>query len=170
MFHKVFRGCATVLGLNNLSLNNSLLSFVPYKTVCLVTLTMAKRESELHALSAKDDCLRFNKDGSGTLQPFPGFVAKSRYCSLLMVVSWQLSLHSRLLAPCVQYVHYRFTSNIRRRFIWALIHLFIPLRNWRQKTSPQRISIFQTFKLAEDYPAHECHLVRLQGPRIIARQ
>ena len=49
-----------------------------YKTVYLITLATVKRVSELHALSANDDCLRFNQDGSVMLQTLPGFVAKNR--------------------------------------------------------------------------------------------
>lgn len=54
------------------------LNFVTYTTIFLVTLATAKRVSELHALSARDDCLRFNQDGSVTLQTLPGFVAKNK--------------------------------------------------------------------------------------------
>jgi hypothetical protein len=57
-------------------LHNARLCRVTYKTGFRITLATAKRVSELHALSANIDCLRFNQDGSVTLQTLPGFVAR----------------------------------------------------------------------------------------------
>ena len=48
------------------------------KTVFLVTLATAARVSEIHALSASAECLRFIDNGSVSLLTSPGFIAKNR--------------------------------------------------------------------------------------------
>jgi hypothetical protein len=49
---------------------------VTLKTAFLLTLALAGHMSEIHALSAREDCMRFNQDGSVSLLTFPGFLAK----------------------------------------------------------------------------------------------
>nr|KAG5708402.1 hypothetical protein BaRGS_026129 [Batillaria attramentaria] len=48
------------------------------KTIFLVTLATCARISEIHALSARPDCLRWNDDGSLSLLTCPGFISKNR--------------------------------------------------------------------------------------------
>ena len=57
--------------------NSASLAALTYKCVFLITLATALRVGEVHALSARQDCLRRNIDGSITLLTFPGFVAKT---------------------------------------------------------------------------------------------
>jgi hypothetical protein len=59
-------------------LEQAALDRLTVKTVFLVTLATAARVSEIHALSALPDCLRFNEDGSVSLMTCPGFIAKNR--------------------------------------------------------------------------------------------
>jgi hypothetical protein len=59
-------------------LEQAFLKHLTWKTVFLVTLATAGRVSEVHALSARSDCLRFNQDGSVSLLTTPGFLAKNR--------------------------------------------------------------------------------------------
>ena len=54
-----------------------------WKTVFLLTLALAKRKSEIHALSVGDRFLRFNSDGSVSLCFQPGFLAKNQLPSVM---------------------------------------------------------------------------------------
>jgi hypothetical protein len=58
-------------------LDSATLENLTLKTVFLVTLALAGRVSEIHALSARKDCMRFNQDESVSLLSFPGFLAKN---------------------------------------------------------------------------------------------
>jgi hypothetical protein len=58
-------------------LDSATLENLTLKTVFLVTLALAGRVSEIHALSARKDCRRFNQDESVSLLSFPGFLAKN---------------------------------------------------------------------------------------------
>jgi hypothetical protein len=59
-------------------LEQASLKHLTWKTVFLVTLATAGRVSEVHALSARWDCLGFNQDGSVSVLTTPGFLAKNR--------------------------------------------------------------------------------------------
>ena len=48
------------------------------KAAFLVTMATAGRVSEIHAMSSRPDCLRFNEDGSCTLTLDPTFLAKNQ--------------------------------------------------------------------------------------------
>eukprot|EP00745_Piridium_sociabile_P016943 TRINITY_DN25299_c0_g1_i2.p1 TRINITY_DN25299_c0_g1~~TRINITY_DN25299_c0_g1_i2.p1 ORF type:complete len:407 (+),score=9.35 TRINITY_DN25299_c0_g1_i2:130-1221(+) len=123
-------------------------TFVPYqsalladstkKTVFLIGLASAYRVSELHALSAHRHCCRFDQDGTVTLLPFPGFVAKNkrpgvttkplRLTPLLSNVEWcpVTALHRYL----------EVTEGCRA----GRMQLFLPLKTSTQKTTPQLLS------------------------------
>mgnify|MGYP003411280990 len=62
------------------------------KTVFLVTLATAARVSEIHALSASAECLRFIDNGSVSLLTSPGFFAR------IDSQSW-----AARLIPCLPY-------------------------------------------------------------------
>ena len=60
-------------------MNEATLEYVTKKTVFLVALGSGRRRSEIHAMSADKDCLRFAADKSKvTLLTSPGFLAKNQ--------------------------------------------------------------------------------------------
>lgn len=59
-------------------LHETSLRWLTLKTCFLISLAVAGRISEIHALSRAPECLRFNQDGSLTLTTKPEFVAKNR--------------------------------------------------------------------------------------------
>ena len=59
-------------------LHETSLRWLTLKTCFLISLAVAGRISEIHALSRAPECLRFNQDGSLMLTTKPEFVAKNR--------------------------------------------------------------------------------------------
>lgn len=58
-------------------LDSATLESLTLKTAFLITLALAGRVSEIHALSARHECMRFNQDGTVSLLSFPGLLAKN---------------------------------------------------------------------------------------------
>ena len=141
-----------------------------YKTVFLVTLATAKTVSEIHALSARHDCLRLNQDGSVTLrlQTFPGFVTKNkRPTDGNQRVTIQPLDQPNMLCPVRALKIYLQRTREKR---WTSDPLFLSIRHLRGKTSSQLISIWikATIALAyklEKRAAHGCRPEGSFGPQ-----
>jgi hypothetical protein len=69
-----------------------------HKSVLLLGLASGARVSELHALSTREDCLHFSPDGSVTILPFPGFVAKLQSAGHQQI-SLRPLISNRVLCP-----------------------------------------------------------------------
>lgn len=121
-------------------------SFVPVETATedalrdkalfLLALATAARVSELHALSASPDCMRWDDDGSVVLITCPGFIAKNRLPSwgaqsftLRPLLSCPATCPVRALDAYLRRTHARRTEQDP---------LFLP--KGRKKTSPQTVS------------------------------
>jgi hypothetical protein len=117
------------------------------KTVFLITLATAGRVSEIHALSARSDCLRFDQDGSVCLTTFPGFIAKNK---LPQSGPQQYTVHplqDSVLCPVRALSVYLQRTESSRKEIDSL---FIP---WRKAvvTSPQLISSWIRMTIQDAY-------------------
>jgi hypothetical protein len=119
------------------------------KTLFLVTLALAGRISEIHALSARPECLRINQDGSISLLTFPGFVAKNR---LHEAGSQQYTLSpldgGGVYCPVRALQIYLHRTRNKRR---TADPLFLPLS--RAKTTPQLLSSWIRSLIQDAYKA-----------------
>jgi integrase len=123
------------------------------KTVFLIALATAGRVSELHALSARDDCLRFNQDGSVSMLTFPGFVAKNRLPEVGSQQHTLKPLGEEVFCPVRALDCYiRRTKNKRK----PDDPLFLPLKSGA-KTSPQLISSWIKSLIQEAYQTAADH-------------
>ena len=99
-----------------------------------VTLATALRVNEVHALSARQDCLRRNIDGSITLLTFPGFVAKNKLPS---ADAQRVTLHPLLDCPTLCPVRVLEDYLARTKTLRSdNSQLFLSLRNPRTGSSP----------------------------------
>lgn len=118
------------------------------KTVFLISLATAARVSEIHALSASKDCLRWNLDGSVSVLTAPGFISKNR---LPEMGNQSFNLkplnNDRNLCPVRALKEYcKQTEDIRE----PSDHLFLSGKK-NKKTSPQFISNIVKSVIKEAY-------------------
>lgn len=127
------------------------------KTVFLITLATAGRVSEIQALSARRDCLRFNQNGSVSMLTFPGFVAKNRLPEVGSQRYTLRPLEEEVFCPVRALSCYLDRTKDRRK---PDDPLFLPLHG-SARTSPQLISswikslIERAYEAAADRHRHE---------------
>jgi hypothetical protein len=105
--------------------------------------------SEIHALSAREDCMRFNQDGSVSLLTFPGFLAKNalpEHGNQQFVLE---PLDNSFLCP-VRALKIYLQHTKKERSTQA--PLFLPFRG-HAKSSPQLISSWIKSAIVQAYKA-----------------
>lgn len=127
--------------------------YLTMKTVFLTTLATAGRVSEIHALSARPECLRFNQDGSVCLTTFPGFIAKNRLPQSGPQQYTIQPLQDEVFCPVrALSIYLKHTESSRKDHD----SLFIPLRK-TTATSPQLISSWIKTTIQDAYKEAEQH-------------
>ena len=115
-------------------LQNMSLMDLARKTMFLIALATAFRVSELHALSRSPTCLRWNQDGSVTLQTFLGFVVKNKRASCAGQRVQPLTDNPKLSLVTYWRGFLHFTADT------SSDQLFQPFRAGTNKTTPQLIA------------------------------
>ena len=117
------------------------------KTTFLLLLATASRVSELHALSASEDCLRWNQDGSVSLLPNPAFLAKNRLPQVAPQPMLVQPFAQPLLCPVRMLREYLRATRGERK---GLTTLLLPTSK-RDKASPQMLSVWVRSIIKEAY-------------------
>lgn len=123
-----------------------------HKSVWLLGLASGARVSELHALSTREDCLHFSPDGSVTILPFPGCVAKLQ-SARHQQISLRPLISNRVLCPVESLRSY---LNMTKEIRGDNLQLFLSLGNTNSRISPQGISLWIINTIVAAYKAAAC--------------